>query len=233
MEKTQIEYEDKVLDIYIHPKDYIGNIIKKSKTFYEIEFLGFVKDNYKNQRNILDIGANIGNHSLFFAEFITCDKIYSFEPCDINIQLLKKNMENYNYKNTIYEFALSNENTNKPLYNTSHLNYGGYSLCNFTNGSSYIVNYSIKTVTLDSLNLENVSMMKIDVENHENEVLQGSKQTILKNKPIIFLENSYYYHSHIFPDPEPCAEIFKELNYIKIHSNICNSSMDLWISNNM
>ena len=38
MEKTQIEYEDKVLDIYIHPKDYIGNIIKKVKHFMKLSF---------------------------------------------------------------------------------------------------------------------------------------------------------------------------------------------------
>ena len=31
--------------------------------------------------------------------------------------------------------------------------------------------------------------IKIDVENHENEVLEGAKSTILRNKPIIFLEN--------------------------------------------
>jgi hypothetical protein len=51
----------------------------------------------------------------------------------------------------------------------------------------------------------------------------------VKNKPTIILENSYYYFSHIFPDPEPHKEILEEFGYKKIHSNICKSAMDIWV----
>ena len=47
---------------------------------------------------------------------------------------------------------------------------------------------SIEKITIDSLYLENVSLMKIDVEGHELSVLKGAEQTILKNKPVIILE---------------------------------------------
>ena len=87
----------------------------------------------------------------------------------------------------------------------------------------------IDVVKLDNFNLSDISLIKIDVENHENEVLQGSKQTILTNKPIIVLENSYYYFSHIFPNPEPHKVILEELGYTKLYSNVCKSSMDIWI----
>jgi hypothetical protein len=72
-------------------------------------------------------------------------------------------------------------------------------------------------------------MIKIDVENHENEVLEGATQTILNNKPIIFIENLYYGYPHVCPDPNVHQKIFNELNYIKKESNIVNSFMDLWI----
>ena len=44
-------------------------------------------------------------------------------------------------------------------------------------------------VTLDSLNIpEKIDLIKIDVEGHEIETLEGAKNTILKNKPIIVIE---------------------------------------------
>jgi hypothetical protein len=53
-------------------------------------------------------------------------------------------------------------------------------------------------------------MIKIDVENHENEVLEGAKQTILNNKPIIFIENLYYGYPNVCPNPNPHQNIFNE-----------------------
>ena len=43
-------------------------------------------------------------------------------------------------------------------------------------------------VTLDSLQLENVSLIKMDVERYELFVFQGAKETILRNKPVIIFE---------------------------------------------
>ena len=48
--------------------------------------------------------------------------------------------------------------------------------------------YNFREFRLDSLHLNNVSFIKIDVENAENQVLQGARQTILHNRPIIILE---------------------------------------------
>jgi hypothetical protein len=112
------------------------------------------------------------------------------------------------------------------LYNSEKDNHGGYSLNKQVN--SFLVD-TIPTFMLDDFDFEGISLIKIDVENHEIDVLLGAKKTILKCKPIIILENSYYYFSNLFPNPEPHKEIMEELNYKKIHSNICNSAMDMWI----
>jgi hypothetical protein len=112
------------------------------------------------------------------------------------------------------------------LYNSEHDNFGGFSL--HKQSKSFEVCNEIEVSTLDNFNFNDITLIKIDVENHENEVLLGAKQTILKNKPIIVLENSYYYFSHIFPNPEPHKEMFDELGYVKLYSNVCRSSMDIW-----
>jgi hypothetical protein len=130
----------------------------------------------------------------------------------------------------IYEIALSDKQGTMPLYNSQHDNYGGFSLHSYSNNSSFLVKDSVDVITLDSLNLSNISMIKIDVENHENEVLRGGKQTILNNKPIIFVENLYYGYPKVCPNPNPHQEIFDELGYYRKESNILGSFMDLWVS---
>jgi FkbM family methyltransferase len=47
---------------------------------------------------------------------------------------------------------------------------------------------TVKTLTLDSLNLPRVDLVKIDVEGMELEVLQGAAKTIQKNRPIVLAE---------------------------------------------
>jgi len=210
--------------------EIVSDNIVETNNFFEIHFLDYINKNYNNQTGILDIGANIGNHSLFFAKFLNCNMVHSFEPVQSNIDLIKKNMEIFKDKNVIYEIALSNKHGTMPLYNSQHGNNGGFSLHSYSNGSSFVVKDSVEVITLDSLNLTNISMIKIDVENHENEVLQGGKQTILKNKPIIFIENLYHGYPNVCPNPNPHQEIFEELGYYRKETNILGSFMDLWVS---
>ena len=105
--------------------------------------------------------------------------------------------------------------------------HGGISL--YKENKSFIVKTTISVRTFDSFELHDITFMKIDVENHENEVLQGAKETILRCRPIILLENNNHFFPHIFPNPEPHKAVLEEFRYIKSQSNLCNSGMDLWI----
>lgn len=103
--------------IYLHNfNEVISNYIKMTHNFFEIEFLKFIQKSYPNHHDIIDIGANIGNHSLFFAKFLNCKKIHAFEPVDTNLQLLQKNLQDYETKCIIYDMALSNCQGMLPLY---------------------------------------------------------------------------------------------------------------------
>jgi FkbM family methyltransferase len=207
----------------------ISNCIRSDKHFFELSFLIWIRLNFNEQNEILDIGANIGNHSLFFLKFLNCKKVHSFEPFESNLDLLKKNTQDFGDKSIIYDIALSNIEGTLPLYNSEHGNNGGFSLHSYSNGSSFLVKNSVNIKTLDSYNLNNITMIKIDVENHENEVLEGAKNTILRNKPIIFIENLYHGYPNVQPNPNPHQKIFEELNYKKIYSNILGGFMDLWV----
>lgn len=229
MDKIKINYNDKDVILNVYSSDEtISNIIRGHKNFFEINFLTYIYKNHQNQKNIIDIGANIGNHSLFFSEFIKHDKIYCFEPYYENVEILKENMKDKNCE--IFDVALSDVNGEKILYNSQKGNNGGFSLeCYTVDTPSYKVLDSVNVRTLDSYNLDNVTMIKIDVESHELQVLNGSVDTINRNKPIIFLENLGYFYPHRF-QINKFDEFFEKINYKKDKGNdTLGSMMDLWI----
>lgn len=228
---TQITHLNKNLDIHTHGNDDdVSLYIKNTRSFYELGFLEYIRLNYNKHNIILDIGANIGNHSLFFSEYLDHTEIICFEPYSANVDLLYKNVTDKTVK--IYNCALSDSNSLKPLYNSSKNNNGGYSL-HFYDGSkgenqSFVVEEGLSTKTLDSFNLKNITMIKIDVEGHEDSVLRGAIDTIINNKPIIFLENLAHGYPHLFK-VDQFDKFFTDINYIKKETNICNGFMDLWI----
>lgn len=228
--KKEITHLNKKITINLHENEIVSSIINSSGGFFETKFLEFVRNNFQKQKTIVDIGANIGNHSLFFSEFLEHDEIICFEPFEKNVELLKLNLMGKNCK--IMDYALSDSDSEKILYNSQSNNFGGFSLHSYDGSKgenkSFIVKDKVVTKTLDSLNISNITMIKIDVEGHENSVLNGGVETIKRNSPIIFIENLSSGYPNLFKDSQ-FDEFFEKINYIRIHKNIEGSFMDLWI----
>ena len=226
----EITHLNKKISINLHENEIVSSVINNSNNFFEVKFLDFVRNNFQKQKTIIDIGANIGNHSLYFSEFLDYDEIVCFEPFEKNVELLKLNLIGKNCR--IMDYALSDSESEKILYNSQSNNFGGFSLHSYDGSKgenkSFIVKDKVVTKTLDSLNLSNVTMIKIDVEGHENSVLNGGIETIKKNNPIIFIENLSSGYPHLFKDSQ-FDEFFEKINYSRIHKNIEGSFMDLWI----
>jgi FkbM family methyltransferase len=223
-------------EMYVHSKrDWISESIMKSRDYYERDFLNYIKANHRDQKNIVDLGANIGNHSLFFKRHLMCNTLYCFEPVPHNFNILEKNLENFKDTCSFNRIALSNVNAPKPLYNSQLGNEGGYSLHKYNNegfNKSFLVQESIEARTLDSYKLNDITMIKIDVENHEIEVLEGALETIRNNRPIIFIENLHHGVPGLCPDVDVHKATFDKVNYKRIQKNIVNSLMDLWVPRN-
>jgi hypothetical protein len=70
-----INYGGKNIDMNMfESSEIVSNTISNSSMFYEIDFLKHIQYTYSVQTGIIDIGANIGNHSLFFSEFFLAVK---------------------------------------------------------------------------------------------------------------------------------------------------------------
>lgn len=174
----------------------IGKTIKLNK-MWDKNFSDFYKKYYKENTNILDIGAFIGTNSLLFNKILSKgNKIYSFEPQYFDCLWKNINDNNLQDKINIFNYGLSNKEgflkKNDINFNKQG-NYGGLALTlghnNIIENNNYYKNLDkVKIIKLDDLELQNISLMKIDVEGMELSVLQGAINTIKNNYPTIFIE---------------------------------------------
>lgn len=152
---------------------------------------------YIPNTNFLDIGSNYGCHSLAIAKKIKnasgTGKVYSFEIQPKIYNLFLDNIKNNNFSDIINPnlIGLSNKNEvihiNVPDNYKQFQNYGSLGIKEMSSQTSGKT-INTKLVKLDDLSINNISLIKLDVEGHELEVLEGSLNTLLYNKPIILIE---------------------------------------------
>lgn len=173
----------------------------------------FIDKKIPNARDktVLDIGANIGNHSIFFANKFK--NVYAFEPNPATYEVLKINCtfvaEQKNI--TTVNVGLSDKEASLPFH-INRSNIGGSQIID-VNHESIKDAIQINVKTLDQL-IEfkdaSVALIKIDVEGHELNVLKGAKDTILKNMPAILFEQSA---SEIIDGSSSVIKYLEDLGY--------------------
>ena len=161
------------------PKEIVQRVQYRGE-FYEQEMLDYIKSNYGKKGTIIDAGASIGNHTVFFSKI--AESVYSFEPLQSVFLHQMKNIHLNKITNVkSYNCALGNENTVIGMHvGDLKTNLGDA----WVGGSDeYVMMFK-----LDSFKIKNVKVIKIDVEGHEIELLKGAKNTINKYKPDMFIE---------------------------------------------
>ncbi len=181
-----------------------------------------------SSRIALDIGANIGIYAYKMSKL--CNKVYAFEINDT----LHSFIENYKIKNLQLEkYGLSNICDKATIY--LPLNLKGDKLHGWGSlekreleGVKDFYTKETEVKTLDSLNIKDIDLIKIDVEGHENKVLQGGINTIKSQRPLIIIETDLNNVETFL------INFFKEINYrlLKLHEilSIKEHSSDNWIA---
>ena len=164
---------------------------------------------HKPGTHILDIGANIGYNMLMFSDY---GPVIAFEP--VFHQIVKMNVENNTLRHQVQvvKCALSDvkelREMNIPVHgceSNTHINYGGASL--YTSETVKTTPITVNCERLDDIYDGVPSLMKIDVEGHELNVLKGATETIKKHKPAILIE------IHDFTEENEVHVYLKSLGY--------------------
>ena len=167
------------------------------KGVYEEEILNFYTKHIHQGDTFVDIGTNIGEHTLFNAKLVGENgNVVSFEPIPRLFNQVNKSitLSRLNNIQTINK-ACGEKEEEMTIYLRDQ-NIGGSSLVPFLEkeGEKEV----ISIITADSIlkDLKKVNFIKIDTEGYEYEALLGLKETLEKHSPSLLIEYSPIFYKH-------------------------------------
>lgn len=171
-----------------NPNDFIGEVLDVygESAFAEIELLGQL---IKPGHVVLDIGAYIGTHTLSFARMVQPEGfVFAFEPQRLPFEFLCANII---MNNLVHVFPMRVAVSDTPgeilipvVNPNSPANSAAFKISGYTQGDT------VQKIIIDSLGLARCNLIKVDVEGMENNVIAGARNTIMKFRPVLFVENN-------------------------------------------
>jgi len=155
------------------------------------------------EKSFVDIGANVGVHTLSMAKKGVF--VYAFEPSPNALETLYRltkffdNIEVFPYalgskEGLVKVYLHDNSETDSMFFSTDYTG-----VC------------EVKMKTLDDFNLKNIGIIKIDTEGFELHVLKGAVKTLKREKPRLILE----IHNPLFDNEANIKRFLMSLGYEK------------------
>lgn len=162
------------------PGDHVSDEIRRTGHYFEEVILEELVRRVRVSGIVVDAGAHIGNHTVYFARHLRHLAIHAFEPWPANLALLRRNVTQF-ASVVVHGFALSDRSHLIHLEEDANL------------GHVRVVDvggYAVDASPLDAVGLPSgVTLLKVDVEGHEPQVLAGAAETIARDRPLILVED--------------------------------------------
>ncbi len=178
--------------------DFIGERVFRGRGFeYEnVHMLGILARRLGRLGAMLDIGANMGSHALYYADIF--DLVHAFEPNPPTYGQLEKNAAlNPELSIHVHPFGLSKNNGELDFVSEfgAEGNLGSSAFVpendkNELGSKQKIVQLPVRCGddVMTECSVDCVDVIKIDVEGHEIDVLKGLQNTIKRDRPLIIFE---------------------------------------------
>lgn len=200
------------------------------RCFYERGHLNWACKTFCDKtKNVIDIGAHIGWYTIDLARH--SNHVYAFEcsPKSFNYLCANIALNECDYKVDKYNVALDSKESTTKYYIRDPKDGGGNGISKFEyDDINNVQTIDVPTKTLDSFNLDNINFIKIDVEGHELQVLEGGLETIRRNNfPKILFES--WDEKPNFPSVELRKNLFSFLTNIG-YNKITNCGQELYLA---
>lgn len=130
----------------------------------------------------VDVGANIGPHSLMLAN--VCDKVIAFEPNPEFLERHLHNLRNSGHQNVEIKTVGLGDKPGEFSYFAEHVGTGWFTEVGQETGQVFKVQRGDDALA----ELSRVDLLKIDVDGFEPSVLRGLKNILERDHPVILLE---------------------------------------------
>jgi FkbM family methyltransferase len=164
--------------------DHIARTIEHTRAFYEAEMLADVRSRLFFPACTVDVGAHVGNHTLYFSLILGLRTI-AFEPNPATYALLAANVSDNGVGAAceLHNAAVGSKAGHVKILDVPESNTGMATVESDPTGA-------VPLVQLDEelRDEPRIDIIKIDVEGWELDVLQGAPQVIARHRPLLYIE---------------------------------------------
>ncbi len=190
-------------NVNTHHNYIIGN--------YEEIVTDYIIANVNSEKTFYDLGANVGYYSILAAKYgMTA---IAFEPDLTNMDRLQKHLEINKVKNVkLFPYAICEKKQMLKFSVSENLAANTYKDSKYLSTEKYreVQGISIDEFVIENPDIKPMSILKIDVEGAELDVLKGAVNSIIKYKPDILLSTHDIHIPNISND---CVAFLESINY--------------------
>ncbi|AZA78940.1 FkbM family methyltransferase [Chryseobacterium sp. G0186] len=180
-----INYNNRKTKIYLNKKFGYVDFYIFENGIYEKHIIDEIRSALTKDKILLDIGANIGQHSLLLAPY--CKEVYAFEPIPDVYREFNESIKKNNYQNIkLFNTAIGGSSAVKSFnYVSGHA--GMSSFIETKNPGKKLINVQIEPLE-KMIHDVKFDVVKMDVEGYEAVVVLENRDIFLKNRPLFFME---------------------------------------------
>ena len=183
----------------------VRKLIRFTNIFEEDAYGVKILNYKKNKINIIDVGASDGIATKFFIKNLNVKKVFCFEP---NIEFCKIINKKFKFNNTkviVKNIAIGNKVGKTKIFIPNYIFFGKlfplitYTFYNkkkcveqikkdFISYKNFRIQQTYLNVVKPPVYLDNIDLIKIDINGNEYDTLLSLKKIINKNKPVLLIE---------------------------------------------
>ena len=200
MEQCVIGYAGKDFVVSTPGKDHVWKNWSRKRTFFELDLLERIR-RMALEGTYIDVGANLGNHALFFQHFTRCKNLICVEPHPISGEYLEQNLRRNEWEGmppwVLHQCAAAEYPSTRLLGGDYDGNTGSIHLLGATPEDPTWVtpteapSYLVPCRPLDHIaqgSVGEISLLKLDIEGYEHEAIKGARGILTRHLPVVVAE---------------------------------------------